>query len=184
MNPWSYDALMPAISEVDTAFVEAERTFGVGRLETLVSPPTLAAYRRGWTAWRAAIESGDVSAVEAVGPKMVVALRVMAQEALARGHKPLDTATWEFPMADGSVLVVCRTKAEASDVIRNQQAGRALVVYSMEELATLLPKVDGVHAIKQEWPGATVQSGAVTREGDVADWVRNDPTRRAMEMIE
>ena len=47
---------------------------GGANLERLVSPATLASYRRGWTAYRQAITDGDASAVEDLGPKMIQAL--------------------------------------------------------------------------------------------------------------
>lgn len=196
MNPWQYDQLMPHIAEVDRAFTDSENEWGVARLETLVAPETLASYRRGWLAWRKAIEASDLSAVQAVGPKMVAALAYMGKEALQRGHSPLAPVTWEAPLADGSVLVVCRTSAEASAVIHankpplgdaaiaaaaDQQSGRQLVVWTLAELARVLPTIGQIDAIKRTWPGATVIAGPVTAEGDVADWARSDPTRHDLE---
>src|SRR3954469_12595848 len=153
MNPFSRETLIPYISEVDRAFLDSEKTFGVGRLETLVSAPTLASYRRGWTAWRQAIDADDLSAVQALAPKMVAALAYMAKEALQRGHRPLEVDAWEAPLEDGSVLVVCRTQAEASAVVRENngcEVPRALQVWSLSELAKALPALAMVGEIKKE----------------------------------
>lgn len=209
MNPWSHDALMPFISEVDRAFLDSEKVFGVGRLETLVSAATLSSYRRGWTAWRQAIENGDQSAVEALAPKMVAALAYMSKEALQRGHSPLSVDAWETPMEDGAVLVVCRTSAEASAVVRENNGSetpRQLCVWALAEIARIIPAVPVVDEIKRAFPGAKVTKGpkktakledddgfghlfpgvlvekaTITDEGDVADWARSDPTRKIME---
>ncbi len=205
MNPWDHDALMPHLVAVDRAFTDSEAVWGVGRLETLVAPATLESYRRGWQQWRNAIETSSLDAVEAIGPKMVAALAYMAQEAAQRGHKPLAPVTWEAPLPDGSVLVICRTSAEASAVVRaearrtlpevedtpigevvaQQQAGRALVVWTTAELARVLPSLGvagQIGDIKRNWPGAVVLQTALTEEGDAADWARHDPDRRMMEM--
>jgi hypothetical protein len=114
-----------ALVPTDHAMWESEQRWGVGRLERLVSPATLQSYQRGWSAYRAALDSGDATAVETIGPKMCLALRLMGEEAEAAGHKPLAPDTWETPLGDdGTVLVICRTQAEQSAVIRASRANR------------------------------------------------------------
>jgi hypothetical protein len=108
-----------ALIPVDRAYFESETKWGVGRLERLVAPSILMAYRRGWDAWRVALDEGDADAVEALGPKMIVALGVMDRDATAAGHQPLDPVTWETPLRDGSVLVLVRSNAEAAAVMRS-----------------------------------------------------------------
>ena len=49
-SPEDVDRFRRAMIPVDQAFWESEQRFGIGRLERLVSPATLAAYQRGWTA--------------------------------------------------------------------------------------------------------------------------------------
>lgn len=112
------DRFRMALVPVDEAFFASETRWGVGRLERLVSAPTLAAYRRGWDAYRVALDEGDADAVEAIAPKMIAALAFMDQEVIQAGHLPIAPETWEAPMSDGTVLVVCRTNAEACAVIR------------------------------------------------------------------
>src|SRR4051812_30749899 len=116
------DRFRAALIPVDEAFWASEQKWGVGRLERIISPSTLAAYQRGWSAYRQALEDGDASALEAVGPKMIQALAVMDAEATAAGHKPLAPDTWEAALPDGRVLVVVRTNAEASAVLRASKA--------------------------------------------------------------
>jgi hypothetical protein len=118
---------MLALAPVDEAFRQSEARWGVGRLERLISQPTLAAYQRGWDAYRRALDDGDGPSLEEVGPKMVAALAFMDSEATNAGHKPLDPSTWEAPLSDGRVLCVVRTNAEASAVIRaeREKTGRS-----------------------------------------------------------
>ena len=120
------DRFRAAMIAPDEAFWASEQRWGVGRLERIVSPATLAAYQRGWSAYRQALKEGDAAAVEAIGPKMIQALAVMDAEATAVGHKPLDVSTWETALPDGRVLVVVRTVAEASAVIRAEKAPKAV----------------------------------------------------------
>lgn len=165
-SPADYDRFRMALIPIDQAFFASETKYGVGRLERLVSPATLEAYRRGWDAYRVALDDCDGEALETVGPKMIAALAFMDAEAAAAGHAPLAPDTWECGMVDGTVLVVVRTNAEASAVmraanaatgrpqggmtvettlppdiavtVRQQHEGRRLEVWSLAELARLI----------------------------------------------
>lgn len=120
-TPEDYDRFRMAMVPIDQAFFASETKWGVGRLERIVSLSTLQAYRRGWDAYRTALEAADGEALESIGPRMVQALAYMDAEATAAGHAPLAPDTWEHAMADGTVLVVVRTAAEASAVIRAER---------------------------------------------------------------
>jgi hypothetical protein len=187
-----------ALVPVDEAMWASETKWGVGRLERLVSPATLASYRRGWDLYRAAIEASDAAAVEAVGPRMVQALTVMDREATEAGNKPLAPDTWEHAMGNGVTLVVVRTGAEASAVlrasrtphgdgqqsyettlppdlaitVRDQHEGRALVVVTMAEIARLL-RAQETGLWGTVWEGTPAESGRVMEEGAAADLVRS-----------
>lgn len=190
------DRFRLSLVPIDQAFHASEQKWGVGRLERLVSPSILAAYKRGWDQYRAAIEAGDGEAVEAIAPKMVLALSVMDQAATAAGHQPLAPDVWETPMADGTVLVICRTGAEASAVlrasqgrdgasyettlppdlavtVRNGHTGRALTVWTMAEVARLIERHGSVAAEGVKWDGTPAPSGVQLAEGTAADIVRS-----------
>jgi hypothetical protein len=151
----------------------------------------LAAYARGWDQYRLALEECDGEGLEQIGPKMIAALMFMDQQATAAGHQPLAPDTWEAPMADGTTLVVCRTNAEASAVlraskasdglsyettlppdlgmtVRSQHDGRALVVVTMAEVARLVQAASaGV-----KWEGSPAPSGTQREEGMASDLCR------------
>ena len=193
----AHDRFRMALVPVDQAMWASEQKWGVGRLERLVSSSTLAAYRRGWDLYRTALEASDAAAVETVGPKMIAALVVMDAEATAAGHKPLASDTWEAAMGNGVTLVVVRTGAEASAVlrasrasregagsyettlppdlaitVRDQHEGRALVVVTMAEIVRLLRAQEtGLWGTK--WEGTPAESGRVMDEGAAADLVRS-----------
>jgi hypothetical protein len=203
---WSVDSFVAALVPTDEAVRNSEIKWGCGRLERLVSPALLEAYRRGWALWRAAVESGDLPGVQSVGPKMIEMLRRMDADATASGAQPLSVDTWEADFGDGRVLVLCRTTAEASEVARTlgravglgldaalpcdllrlveaQRAGRQIVVWTMGELARVLPEISFLNEIKATWPGATITSGPATGENDAHDWATKDPIRAVVEGV-
>lgn len=179
-TPADHDRFRAALAPVDEAFRASEQRWGVGRLERLVSALTLAAYKRGWDAYREALDAGDGAALEIVGPKMVAALAFMDAEATRAGHEPLSVVTWETPLSNGTVLVIVRTQAEASAVlralngqvdpdgqlppdlallVRQQHEGRRLVVWTMAEIGRLLEASIAPSATKETWPGAVIIGG-------------------------
>jgi hypothetical protein len=179
-NPFSHhdtDRLVAALSPADQAFRDSEARWGVARLERLVSPATLLSYRKGWTLYRAAIDEGDAAAVERLAPKMVAALRAMDAEATAAGHAPLSVERWETPLADGRVLVLVRTQAEAHAIAREPKDGRETVVWTLAEVGRMVARLDGVNEIKLAFPGAEAVrvSGVQMSENQVADWANDDP---------
>ena len=194
-TPEDNDRFRRALIQVDQAFFDSEQKWGVGRLERLVSPATLSSYQRGWAAYRLALEEGDADALEAIGPKMIQALAVMDAEATQAGHKPLAPDTWEADIGNGVTLVVVRTNAEASAVlrasraadgasyettlppdlavtVRDQHEGRALVVITMAEIVRLLRAQEtGLWGTK--WEGTPAPSGRQQDEMAAHDLVRS-----------
>jgi hypothetical protein len=181
---YDHDRIAALLAPVDRAFAASEAKWGVARLERLVGSDTLTSYRRGWTAYRKAIEDCDAKAVEAIAPKMTAALAFMDREATAAGHQPLAVDVWETPMADGTVLAIVRTMPEAHAVAKDA-AGRQRLVYSLEEIARIIQHYEITNAIKLAFPGAAVTkaptegakvtSGVQMSSGELADWVRRDP---------
>jgi hypothetical protein len=189
-----------ALAPIDRAMFESEQKWGVGRIERLVSTNTLAAYKRGWDAYRTAIEDCDGPAIEAIAPKMIAALAYMDAEATQAGHQPLDVSTWECSMSDGSVLVVVRSQAEQSAVvraanmadggsaettlppdlaitIRQQHDGRRLEVWTLAEIVRLIERhgslTDRPPMKGVKWEGTPAPSGVQHEEGMAADVVRS-----------
>jgi hypothetical protein len=180
---------------IDEAMWASEQRWGVGRLERIISPTTLAAWQRGWSAYRVALDDCDGAAVESIGPKMVQALAVMSAEATAAGHQPLAPDTWEADMGNGVVLVVCRTSAEASAVlrasrasdgasfettlppdlavtVRQQHEGRALCVITLAEIVRLLQRSEtGLWGTR--WEGTPAASGRQLEEMAAHDMARS-----------
>jgi hypothetical protein len=203
-SPEDYQRFRLALVPVDAAFHASEQRFGVGRLERLVSPATLAAYARGWEAYRDALDTSDADKVELVGPKMIRMLAIMESEALASGATPLAPETWEVGLPDGRIVVIVKTTAEASAVIRaanlgvdaelppdlsrlvrHQAEGRALLVFTLAEIARLVTASDGFPKVENgklagmeikplgtPWEGAAAYSGVQLSDMAAHDEVR------------
>lgn len=171
MTPTDHDRIQVAIVPTDAVARAAELRWGVARLESLVSAGTLTNWREGWRRYATAIAHGDAAAVERLAPKIAQAIRAMEAEAEARGHARIDPGDhWEAPLADGRVLVVCRTFAEASALQHDQGAARERVVWTMEELANVLPTLEVTYQAKVHFPGARVRSTVQRSEGYAHDW--------------
>ena len=175
-TPEDYDHFRMALVPVDQAFFASETKWGVGRLERLVSSATLAAYQRGWSAYRAALDDGDPAAVEAIAPKMLAALAFMDSEATAAGYRPLAPDTWECGMADGTVLVVVRSNAEAAAVIRAEKA----VVAATGRPALGMTVVSG--DVRCETPPPEPASTEMTLPPDLAVTIRQQHEGRRLEV--
>lgn len=193
-TPEDTSRFMLALSPIDQAFRASEDKWGTGRLERLQRTEILQAYKRGWDAYRVALEDGDGPALETIGPKMIQSLAFMDQQATEAGHKPLDPEVWEAPMGNGVTLCVVKTTAEASAVIRaskvtdglayettlppdiavtvrQQHEGRALVVVTLAEIVRLMQAQEtGLWGTK--WEGAPAHSGVQQPEMMVQDVVR------------
>lgn len=173
----TYDQIQAQIVPVDRAVRDSEGKWGAGRLVTLLQPSTLEAWARGWRAWNEALSTGDLDAVVSLAPKIIAALRFMDAEATAAGHQALAVTAWETALEDGRVLCVVRTAAEAH-ALASTQAGRALVVWTMEELARVIPKLETLYSVKAAFPGALVQRVLPRDSGHAHGWVSNDKWQR------
>lgn len=183
---------------IDKAFWDSEQKWGVGRLERMQSADVLAAYRRGWTAYTEALEAWDWRAVREIGPKMIQALAFMDAQAVSAGEKPLAPETWETRMADGTVLVVCRSEAEQGAVlrasrasetggadvddalpvdltatVRHQHEGRKLECWTLAQICRLIERHGSVvDRGRIGWEGEPVEKTQQMGEGAAADIAR------------
>lgn len=194
-SPEDYERFKLALVPVDQAMWTSEQKWGVGRLERLMSANILEAWKRGWDLYRVAVEECDFEAVETIGPRMISDLAYMDREATAAGHQPLAPDCWECAMGDGVTLVVCRTSAEASAVlrasnasdgqsfettlppdlgvtVRQQHEGRALIVVTMAEIVRLMQMAEA-KVLGTRWEGTSAHSGVQQPEMAAHDLARS-----------
>jgi hypothetical protein len=84
---------------------------------------------------------------------MANAWRALDAKATTLAQEPLSPVLWEIALADGSVAVLARSGADAGHVCAS---GRAVVVYTLDEIAKLLDANSLVAKVKASFPGAAV----------------------------
>lgn len=152
------------IDGVDHIAKAMEAKWGVGRLPLLVSADMRAKFYRQGERWRTALEvcygakvvtRGMLDAAASSTGGMERAWRALDKAATEAGETPIDPDVWEVALSDGSILAVVQTNVDAGKVLRD---GRLKNVWTMEEVARAVEAFpDFVRAIKEEFPGATVE---------------------------
>ena len=157
---WTTLQIQSVIAGVDAVAHEMELRWGVGRLRLLVGDDLRARFDRQMVWWSRAVFPPDGSEAQLPEVERIAAATKRAWQALDHvateaQQKPLDPEVWEVGLPDGRVLAVTRTNAEA---LRVAQDDRAKVVWTLEEVARLVDKVELVNVVKREFPGARVTS--------------------------
>jgi hypothetical protein len=162
------DRITAAISGLDHIADTLELTWGVGRLELLVSDLTRSRFLKQRRNLDQALEFGTVADIEVHAAGMVRAWQAIDTEAKAGGMLPLDPNIWEIRLADGSVVHLVRTITEAHKVARE---GRRGSVWSLDEIGNIISNHKELIAVKEVFPGATVSAA---RTMPPPDWVNGD----------
>ena len=163
-TPGTYIAAHAHMDGVDALAIDMEQYWGVGRLRLLVDPGLRERFDRQRYLLNQAVWHGDLESVRRESFRMAKAWAAVDQSAKAAGAVPLAPVVWEATMASGDVLAVVRDDEDAKAVVRE---GRAVVVFTMSELATMVENYRQVVEVKSTWPGATVE--AVRRPTDPLD---------------
>lgn len=174
VSPDDLEAIVASVSQVDEAARSSEAKWGCGRLVRLVSDTTLLKFKTLHGRWTQAYSiDRDIAETARLGASMIRAYTALDAEATAQGHKPLVVTLWEARTDDGRVFCVVRTEAEAIAVQRSHD-GREMVVWTMSQLARIIPRMGLVAHITATFPGARIDPASPRDPGMIADWV-NDP---------
>lgn len=160
-SPDDQATLQAYFEGVDHARAEAEREWGAGRLPLLVDAEMRARFNRQQTRWSIAYQAAweakmltrdQLEAVTSAAGGMQRAWTALAAAATEAGHRPIYPLIWETTLADGSVLAVVQTDAEASKVIAD---GRYVNVYTLREVANVIDALPAaLQVAKVVFPGA------------------------------
>lgn len=160
-----YLAGRAVLDEADAVAAEMEAKWGCGRLRLLVDADLREKFDRQRYLTNRAIWHGDLEDVRREAPRMVKAWRALDRAAVAAGHAPLDPLVWEVRLANGSVAAIVPDDHHANRVVAQ---GRAVSVYTLDEIGRLLDGYPALSKIKHAFPGASVE--AVRRNvGDPLD---------------
>ena len=141
------------IDEADLTAAQMETRWGAGRLGLLVSPEMREKYDRQRYLLNAAIRHGYLEAVRREAKRMVTARLALDKAATSAGKAAISPLAWEVALADGTVATIVPSDDHARTVIAE---GRALVVYTLYEIARLLSAYPDIAKAKLVFPGAEV----------------------------
>lgn len=142
-----------ALGPFDTAARNAERKWGVNRLEGLVSPETAARYGSAIGKLNAAMEANDPAEVATRAGVCIRGMAALEKEADALGHLPIVPDVIEL-LVDGKLCAVLRDEA-AWPAYAQQRPG--VRVYTLREVSNALAAYgQTVAAVKDAFVGAEV----------------------------
>jgi len=143
------------IDGAEALAIEMEKKWGADRLRLLVSQELREKFDRQRYLWRQAIEFGPLENVRRESERMRTAYYALDGAAKANGASPIDAEIMEIALDGGTVLAIVGDQDDARRAFARSD-GRRMVVYTLEEVATVLSGYPSVNATKQVWPGATV----------------------------
>ena len=141
------------IDGADQAAIEMEIKWGAGRLRLLVAPELREKFDRQRYLFNAAIWHGDLEAVHREAQRMVTAWRVLDTAATTADKTPLSPQVREVALADGSVAAIVPSVEHAGAVVAE---GRAVAVYTLDEIARFVSAYPDIAKVKLTFPGAEV----------------------------
>jgi len=145
-----YIAGRALLDGVDVTAVAAEEKWGNGRLRLLVDAPMREKFDRQRYLLNAAILNGTLEDIRREAPRMITAYKALDRAADLAGADRLPPTVWEVTLEDGSVAAI------AKDYDSRLAKGRAIAVYTLDEIAVILSAYQATHKAKLTWPGATV----------------------------
>lgn len=153
-SPGTYLGGRAYLDEADATAASMEAKWGAGRLRLLVGPELREKFDRQRYLLNQAVWHGqDMEQVRRESLRMVKAWLALDKAATEIGEKPLSLQVWEITLADGSVAAIVPDGHHASAV---ETSGRAVNVYTLEEIGRLLETFPAIAKAKAVFPGASV----------------------------
>lgn len=149
----TYIAGRAYLDEADKTAIDMEAKWGADRLRLLVGPELREKFDRQRYLLNQAIWHGELEEVRTQSMRMVKAWLALDKAAVAAGKAPMPPEVWEVALQDGTVAAIVRDGADARQVIAE---GRALAVFTLEEIGRFLSVYRDVAQAKLTFPGAEV----------------------------
>ena len=135
---------------VDALAVAMETKWGNGRLRLLVGQELREKFDRQRYLLNQAITAGTLETIRHEAPRMINAWKALDQAAEQAGANQLPLGVLEVTLEDGSVAAI------AQDYDSRLAKGRAVAVYTLDEIGHILSSYQATTKAKLTWPGATV----------------------------
>lgn len=157
-NGWArsngtYIAGRAYLDGADETAAQMEAKWGCDRLRLLVAPEWREKFDRQRYLLNQAIWHGDLESVRREANRMTVAWLTLDRLATEAGAAPLSPVQWETVLDDGTVAIIVPDDVQAHRVVAE---GRAVVVYTLDEIGRFLSNYGEVAKVKLAVPGATV----------------------------
>lgn len=154
-SPATYLAGRSHIDGVDALAIEMERKWGVDRLRRLpeIPPELREKFDRQRAKFNMAIQTGEVVDVQRESQRTLNAWMALNRSAEAAGAKKLSPAVWEHPMSNGALVAIVRDSSDGHAVLAE---GRAVQLWTLDEVVRVLEKFPEIAKAKVVWPGAKV----------------------------
>jgi hypothetical protein len=152
-TPGTYIAGRAYIDGADETAVEMEAKWGCDRLRLLVDASLREKFDRQRYLLNQAIWHGELEEVRRESGRMVMAWQALDRAATAAGKSCLSPEVWEVPLEDGTVAAIVPDAAAAHAVVGE---GRAVSVFTLEEIGRLLSNYPDIAKAKLTFPGATI----------------------------
>jgi hypothetical protein len=158
LEGWQYDQMYGAMKPVDAIAAEIELRWGVGKLETLVTPETAAKFESARAKLDVAMFNKDPELVIKRAGIMKRGWEALEAEALRLGHKPMPPELWYATAPqeygdDKAEFVIAKDNSAAT------LAQTDLPVYTVTEVARIIRSwrnQSDVHKVKSVFAGAEV----------------------------
>jgi len=146
-----------ATAALDRVAAEAERTWGVGRLQELVAPDLAARFATAQEQCDMEIAGGDVQASAQKAAALARGWRALDAAARAAGHQPNDLGVVWTASIEGQAFAVCLHTADVG-AMADRHPGHTAV--ALEELLRVLMAREAAiyRKAKEIWPGATISA--------------------------
>lgn len=147
------------ISSLDHEARKLEQLWGIGRLELLAPTDFRMRFEQQRDLLNKALESEDATREEILQQIGGMKRAWQAIDAVVRaaGHQPMPPTVWEVQLEDGTVAMIVRDEADASQV-SIQARERRCAVYSLAELGRLLSGYPTLAKAKEAFQGAVITS--------------------------
>jgi hypothetical protein len=152
-SPATYLAGRAHIDGVDALAIEMERKWGVDRLRLLVGPELREKFDRQRVKLNMAMQTGEVADVQRESQRTLNAWMALDRSAEAVGAKKLSPAVWEHPMSNGALVAIVRDSSDGHAVLAE---GRAVQLWTLDEIVRVIEKFPEIAKAKVVWPGAKV----------------------------
>jgi hypothetical protein len=167
------EAIHYSIMPLDKVAVDMELKWGCERLPQLVSTETALKFGSAKAKLDEAIQANDPQAVAKRADVLIKGWKVLNDEAEANGHKPLSPKIWPHTTDKGFQFAVAQGNPDAIKALKEDEALKGVVVYSLEELGRMLESERSLNALKLQLPGQPIKSVSVMT-----------PERRAMYLVD